>query len=89
MYLCACHGEEKQCCAIDYMIHTIDGTSALLNSARHFPSRTFIPNTSLRHFGSIARRLSRVFVHAWGHHRETFSSCEVSRRRDLGGRDVV
>lgn len=60
MYLCACHGEEKQCCAIDYMIHTLDGTSALLNSARHFPSRTFIPNTSLRHFGSVARRLSRI-----------------------------
>uniref|UniRef100_V5EVX3 Uncharacterized protein n=1 Tax=Kalmanozyma brasiliensis (strain GHG001) TaxID=1365824 RepID=V5EVX3_KALBG len=24
MYLCASHGEEKQCCAIDYMVHTLD-----------------------------------------------------------------
>lgn len=78
MYLCASHGEEKQCCAIDYIIHTLDGTTALLNSARHFPSRTYIPTTSLRHFGSISRRLSRIFIHARDHHRAMFDACEVS-----------
>ena len=77
MYLCASHGEEKQCCAIDYIIHTLDGTTALLNSQRHFPSRTFIPTTSLRHFGSISRRLSRIFVHAYEHHRDVFEACEA------------
>lgn len=77
MYLCASHGEEKQCCAIDYMVHTLDGATSLLNSARHFPSRTYVPNTSLRHFGSIARRLSRIFVHAWCYHREVFLACEA------------
>lgn len=77
MYLCASHGEEKQCCAIDYIIHTLDGTTALLNSHRHFPSRTYIPNTSLRHFGSISRRLSRIFVHAYEHHRDVFEACEA------------
>ncbi|UZJ51368.1 hypothetical protein CBS101457_000688 [Exobasidium rhododendri] len=77
MYLCASHGEEKQCCAIDYIIHTLDGTTALLNSQRHFPSRTFIPTTSLRHFGSISRRLSRIFVHAFEHHRDVFEACEA------------
>lgn len=77
MYLCASHGEEKQCCAIDYIIHTLDGTTALLNSHRHFPSRTYIPTTSLRHFGSVSRRLSRIFVHAFEHHREVFEACEV------------
>lgn len=77
MYLCASHGEEKQCCAIDYMVHTLDGATSLLNSARHFPSRTYVPNTSLRHFGSIARRLSRIFVHAWCYHRDTFLACEA------------
>ncbi|KDN44247.1 Mob1/phocein [Tilletiaria anomala UBC 951] len=76
MYLCASHGEEKQCCAIDYTIHTLDGATALLNSARHFPSRTYIPTTSLRHFGSISRRLSRIFVHAKDHHRKIFDECE-------------
>jgi hypothetical protein len=77
MYLCASHGEEKQCCAIDYIIHTLDGTTALLNSQRHFPSRTFIPTTSLRHFGSVSRRLSRIFVHAFEHHRDVFEACEA------------
>ncbi|PWN37591.1 Mob1/phocein, partial [Meira miltonrushii] len=77
MYLCASHGEEKQCCAIDYIIHTLDGTTALLNSHRHFPSRTYIPTTSLRHFGSISRRLSRIFVHAHEHHRDVFEACEA------------
>lgn len=77
MYLCASHGEEKQCCAIDYIIHTLDGTTALLNSQRHFPSRTYIPNTSLRHFGSVSRRLSRIFVHAFEHHRDVFEACEA------------
>ena len=79
MYLCASHGEEKQCCAIDYIVHTLDGTTALLNSARHFPSRTYIPTTSLRHFGSVSRRLSRIFVHAYEHHSDVFEACEVSK----------
>ena len=78
MYLCASHGEEKECCAIDYIIHTLDGTTALLNSARHFPSRTYIPTTSLRHFGSISRRLNRIFMHAKDHHKDVFDECEVS-----------
>lgn len=77
MFLCASHGEEKQCCAIDYMVHTLDGATSLLNSARHFPSRTYVPNTSLRHFGSIARRLSRIFVHAWCYHNDVFLACEA------------
>lgn len=77
MYLCASHGEEKQCCAIDYIIHTLDGTTALLNSHRHFPSRTYVPTTSLRHFGSVSRRLTRIFVHAHEHHRDTFEACEA------------
>ncbi|KAN0063541.1 hypothetical protein ACQY0O_003988 [Thecaphora frezii] len=77
MFLCASHGEEKQCCAIDYMVHTLDGATSLLNSARHFPSRTYVPSTSLRHFGAITRRLSRIFVHAWCYHRDTFDACEA------------
>ncbi len=29
----------SQCCAIDYMVHTLDGTSALLCADKSFPSR--------------------------------------------------
>ncbi|KAK0531528.1 hypothetical protein OC834_002919 [Tilletia horrida] len=77
LYVCASHGEERQCCAIDYIVHTVDGTAALLNNPRHFPGRTYIPHASLRQFGSIARRLSRIFVHAYGHHRDVFEECEA------------
>ncbi|KAK9900460.1 Mob1/phocein [Cystobasidium minutum MCA 4210] len=80
LYLCAAHAtaNETECCAIDYITHTLDGATALLNSSRYFPSRINIPPTSLKHFTSIARRLYRIFAHAWYHHRELFDLCESS-----------
>lgn len=41
LYLCAAHAtaNETECCAIDYITHTLDGAVALLNSSRYFPSR--------------------------------------------------
>ncbi|KAI0635288.1 Mob1/phocein [Trametes polyzona] len=42
LYLCVAHGNEgamEQCCAIDYILHTLDSATALLNSPRAFPSR--------------------------------------------------
>ncbi|EPQ53561.1 Mob1/phocein [Gloeophyllum trabeum ATCC 11539] len=42
MYLCVAHGNDgamEQCCAIDYILHTLDSATALLNSPRAFPSR--------------------------------------------------
>ncbi|KAH8923000.1 Mob1/phocein [Atractiella rhizophila] len=79
LYLCAAHAAatETECCAIDYITHTLDGATALLNSARYFPSRLTINPTSLKHFTSIARRLYRIFAHAWFHHREVFETCEA------------
>ena len=42
LYLCAAHASsaETECCAIDYIVHTLDGASALLNQSRYFPSRS-------------------------------------------------
>ncbi|KAH9824161.1 Mob1/phocein [Melampsora americana] len=79
LYLCAAHAtaNENDCCAIDYIVHTLDGATALLNSARYFPSRLQIPTTSIKHFTSIARRLYRIFAHAWFHHRDVFDQCET------------
>ncbi|KAI6013826.1 Mob1/phocein [Pisolithus marmoratus] len=68
LYLC-------QCCAIDYIVHTVDTATALLNSPRAFPSRLSIPQTSHRHFSSLARRLSRI-SHAY-FHREAFQQAEA------------
>ncbi|KAI9510202.1 Mob1/phocein [Russula earlei] len=103
MYLCVAHGNDgamEQCCAIDYILHTVDSATALLNSPRAFPSRYALPHEHLhslfasflklspsrrinipppshRHFGSLARRLGRIFAHAYFHHREVFEQAEA------------
>ncbi|KAJ4454729.1 putative preimplantation protein 3 [Paratrimastix pyriformis] len=75
-YLCAAHKKPKECCAIDYIIHTLDGTAALLNSTKWFPDRVHVPVKSLKYFKSIARRLYRIFAHAYFHHRPIFDEFE-------------
>jgi hypothetical protein len=76
LYLCAAHKNPKECCAIDYIIHTLDGTAALLNSDKWFPSRVSIPEPSVKCFQSVARRLYRIFSHAYFHHKELFDQIE-------------
>ncbi|KAF9582121.1 hypothetical protein BGW38_000615, partial [Lunasporangiospora selenospora] len=39
LYYCATHPTPRECCAIDYLTHTLDGASALLNNFKFFPSR--------------------------------------------------
>ena len=41
------------------------------------PRRNNIPPLSHRHFGSLARRLGRIFAHAFFHHREVFEQAEA------------
>ncbi|CAO3703433.1 unnamed protein product [Rhizopus stolonifer] len=65
-----------QCPAIDYTIHTLDGATILLNNSKYFPSRISIPEPSLKHFQSVARRLYRIFAHAYFHHREIYEFFE-------------
>ncbi|KZT70519.1 Mob1/phocein [Daedalea quercina L-15889] len=80
LYLCVAHGTEgamEQCCAIDYILHTLDSATSLLNSPRNFPSRLQIPAPSHRHFSSLARRLGRIFAHAYFHHRAAFAQAEA------------
>ncbi|KAI9350894.1 Mob1/phocein [Obelidium mucronatum] len=55
-YLCAAHPSPQPCSAIDYIIHTLDSTTALLNNTKLFPSR--------------------IFAHAWFHHRLVFDEFE-------------
>jgi Mob1/phocein family len=38
-YLCATHDKARECPATDYIIHTLDFTTALLTSSKLFPSR--------------------------------------------------
>lgn len=39
IFLCAAHKSPKECPAIDYTRHTLDGAACLLNSNKYFPSR--------------------------------------------------
>ncbi|KAG0243396.1 MOB member 4, phocein [Actinomortierella wolfii] len=77
MYYCATHPQPRECCAIDYLTHTLDGASALLNNLKHFPSRICLPQDSEKNFQSIARRLYRIFGHAYFHHRDIFDTFEA------------
>ncbi|KAG1055929.1 hypothetical protein G6F46_001446 [Rhizopus delemar] len=76
LYLCAAHPSTQSCPAIDYIIHTLDGATVLLNNSKYFPSRISIPEPSLKHFQSVARRLYRIFAHAYFHHREIYEFFE-------------
>ncbi|XP_063790166.1 MOB-like protein phocein isoform X3 [Pseudophryne corroboree] len=40
IFLCAAHKTPKECPAIDYTRHTLDGAACLLNSNKYFPSRS-------------------------------------------------
>ncbi|WVQ76036.1 hypothetical protein IAR50_005672 [Cryptococcus sp. DSM 104548] len=76
-YFCVAHGNgTRECSSLDYILHTLDWTVALLNNPAHFPSRMQIPSASLSHFPSMFRRLSRIFSHAYFYHREAFELAE-------------
>lgn len=80
LYLCATHAQPQNCSAIDYALHTLDGATALLNNSKYFKSRLSMPPQSSKHFQSIARRLYRIFAHAWYQHRSTFDQFEAVTR---------
>jgi|SRR5277367_6740957 hypothetical protein len=87
-YLCATHDKPRECPATDYIIHTLDYTTALLNSTKLFPnrfpglsnivnSRIMIQDGPMQYLYSSARRLYRIFIHAYEHHNEVFRAFEV------------
>eukprot|EP01086_Lenisia_limosa_P010544 TRINITY_DN34944_c0_g1_i1.p1 TRINITY_DN34944_c0_g1~~TRINITY_DN34944_c0_g1_i1.p1 ORF type:complete len:230 (+),score=29.98 TRINITY_DN34944_c0_g1_i1:101-790(+) len=75
-FLCAAHKQPLECPAMDYMIHTLEATSALLNSNKHFPSRLSLSANSNKYFASLTRRLYRAFAHVFAHHREVYDQFE-------------
>ncbi|KAK3805490.1 MAG: Mob1/phocein [Benniella sp.] len=79
-YYCATHPTPRECCAIDYLTHTLDWASAMLNNVKFFPSRICVPEGAIKNFQSIARRSYRIFAHAYFHHRDIFDAFEASSR---------
>lgn len=76
IFLCAAHKTPKECPAIDYTRHTLDGAACLLNSNKYFPSRVTIKESSVAKLGSVCRRVYRIFSHAFFHHRAIFDEFE-------------
>lgn len=76
IFLCAAHKTPKECPAIDYTRHTLDGAACLLNSYKYFPSRVSIKDTSVAKLGSVCRRVYRIFSHAYFHHPKIFNEFE-------------
>eukprot|EP00117_Sycon_ciliatum_P034691 scpid84765/ scgid26429/ MOB-like protein phocein; Mob1 homolog 3; Mps one binder kinase activator-like 3; Preimplantation protein 3 len=77
VFLCAAHKQPKECPAIDYTRHTLDGAAQLLNSNKYFPSRVTIKDSAVAKLGSICRRVYRIFAHAFFHHRHIFDQFEM------------
>jgi len=80
IFLCAAHKNPKECSAVDYTRHTLDGASCLLNSNRYFASRVNIKDSSIQKLGSVCRRIYRIFSHAYFHHREIFDAFEAQTK---------
>ena len=77
IFLCAAHKTPKECPAIDYTRHTLDGAAGLLNSNKYFPSRVTIKESSVAKLGSVCRRVYRIFSHAYYHHKSIFDTFET------------
>jgi len=79
-YLCASHPSPRECCALDYAVHTLDASSALLNSSTAYPSRLSVSPAGAAHFSPLSRRLYRVLSHAARHHAAAFAPFEAETR---------
>lgn len=80
-YLCAPHTAPRECCAPDYMVHTLDAATSALTSSRDFSSRLVLrPGLAASVFPNQARRLYRILSHAWRHHAGIFAEFEATTR---------
>lgn len=67
-FLCAPHADKpRDCCAIDYMQHTVDSCASLLLLEKPLTS-------TVKQYNSIVRRVFRIFGHLYFHHPEFFKS---------------
>ena len=85
LYKCASHDVPQevsfplphpQCSAIDYMIHTLEHSTRIVNDQSKFKNRMKIPASSTKHLFSIMRRIYRFFTHCYFNHRTIFVDFE-------------
>eukprot|EP01066_Platyproteum_vivax_P006242 Platyproteum_vivax@DN2046_c0_g1_i1.p1 len=75
-FLCAAHKKPQDCAAVDYMVHTLDGSAALLSNVKSFPVRGKVSSSCTKYFQPLSRRLYRIFAHVYFHHPGIFASWE-------------
>ncbi|KAJ1981569.1 hypothetical protein H4R35_000663 [Dimargaris xerosporica] len=75
-FLCAAHRPPQSCAALEYIVHTHNGATSCLTDIKHFPFLARVPERSMKMLKDIARRLDRVFAHAYHNHRKTFLNFE-------------
>ena len=78
-YMCAAHKQTKECSAIDYMIHSLDHSTAILHNQSNFASRVTISASGIKQLLSIARRIYRLFSHTYYQHKEIFLEFEAQQ----------
>ena len=61
-YLCATHDKPRECPATDYILHTLDYTTALLNSSKLFPSRYTLRWSDCWQQGNHPRWTNAIFT---------------------------
>lgn len=69
IFLCAAHKSPKECPAIDYTRHTLDGAACLLNSNKYFPSRLVKGGILVEDFKYLKLRIFYVAGFLSGSHR--------------------
>ena len=74
IFICAAHKGTSNCSAIDYMIHNLDNSTAIIHSNNF--NRVAIPQDSKKHLHNIVRRLYRLFAHTYFHHRDIYEEFE-------------
>ncbi|CAB4001578.1 Hypothetical predicted protein, partial [Paramuricea clavata] len=71
IFLCAAHKTPKECPALDYTRHTLDGAASLLNSNKYFPSRIICNLTAnLNRYSTWSRNFYRLhYMHTYHFHK--------------------
>uniref|UniRef100_A0A2K6E0Q1 Uncharacterized protein n=1 Tax=Macaca nemestrina TaxID=9545 RepID=A0A2K6E0Q1_MACNE len=65
IFLCAAHKTPKECPAVDYTRHTLNGAACLLKSNKYFSSRVSIKKSSVVKPKSVCREIYRIFSHVY------------------------
>eukprot|EP00037_Helgoeca_nana_P012511 m.113823 g.113823 ORF g.113823 m.113823 type:complete len:205 (+) comp21488_c0_seq3:48-662(+) len=77
-FLCAATTPPRATDAMTYITNTLDHAIGQLCSVKYFESRANVPDASVKRLPSLARRLYRIFSHAYFQHREVFDDFEAN-----------